>query len=349
MSGSPHGDISVILDLAAFGLFYLLLAWDRWPAYRLSLIFGGVLLLGQMPAHAANFLYGMHLPALFLIAAMMILAGLLGESGWLDYIGRMLLHRGGRVPAWAVIYIMAAVASAFLDNVTTVVFLAPMLRALIKPGEKSYAFSLLFAAILGSNLGGLATLIGDPPNLLIGDAAHLTFGHFFVIFAPASLVLLAVNGLMLFWWERKWGKSTPRVADDQVKRAENAKLYGKRRGIGGIVLGVLVFFFLPFFDKTWELSVIALTGVAIALGYAGFGSVRTALKALEWRTLLFLIGVFWMVEALSDGGVLARLAGLLEGMAGMPAFPWILLGSAALVSSLVDNIPFVVAMIPVVL
>jgi Na+/H+ antiporter NhaD/arsenite permease-like protein len=213
------------------------------------------------------------------------------------------------------------------------------------------AIPLVITTVLASNVGGTATLIGDPPNIMIGShVAELSFLDFIVNLAPVSvLTLVAVTGLVWVFYRRRLVVEPERAAAmAQLDAAENirGKPYLKRSL--AILAGTVLLFFL---HSTLHLepAVVALTG-ATAMLLVASDNVEKALERVDWSTIFFFIGLFVMVGALQQQGVIARvadgLAALTDGSPAREALA-ILWGSAA-GSALVDNIPFTAAMIPVV-
>ncbi|MCL4352357.1 MAG: SLC13 family permease, partial [Firmicutes bacterium] len=283
---------------------------------------------------------------LLLLVGMMTLVGLLGEAGFFVDLGNLMRRWIQASPKRLlfVMYTVTAVASAFLDNVTTVLLLSPALFQIAEAMSLD-PVPLLMVMVVASNLGGMATLIGDPPNILIGTAAHLSFNQFINLLLPGAVIVLAGIAWVLPRLVRhSTGKGTqlPQIAPSPVSYPLRSRLFG----LLGILAITLVAFLL---QRTLRLEAgeIAMGGAALAVIYSG-PRITALPKFVDWGTLGFFVGVFVIVGALEQHGVAQALAELINGHSWGPWLPVVLFSAAAVFSALLDNVPLVAAAIPVI-
>ncbi len=244
---------------------------------------------------------------------------------------------------------MCAGLSAFLDNVTTVVLLAPVTLYLARVLRVS-PVPFLISQILASNIGGAATLIGDPPNILIGSAAGLGFLEFLLNMGPIALAILVV-----FIISTRFLFGRDMAVHDDVKEAilaldEREVLTDVRLlRISLIVISATIVGFLFATPLGLEAGTIALLGAAVLLLLSGL-EVEPVLSEVEWPTLFFFVGLFMLVEAVVHVGIIDALAtALLDLTGGDPTVTTIgLLWLSGIASAIIDNIPYTATMIPVV-
>jgi Na+/H+ antiporter NhaD/arsenite permease-like protein len=246
--------------------------------------------------------------------------------------------------------IITALFSAFLDNVTTVLLVGPMTITICRM-IKANPVPFLLSEILASNIGGTATLIGDPPNIMIGSAAQLSFLDFIFVNAPVVIIIMIAMILCFrFIYGKKLTVTDEAKAEvlalDENKFIKDMKLF--KKSVGMIFL-VIAGFMLH--------SVIGLESCEIALAAGilmviiGSTNVEEAIHHVEWPTLLFFIGLFIVVGALDSTGVIMKMANLIiEATAGKLILTMlVILWISAILSAILDNIPFVATMIPLVL
>lgn len=294
--------------------------------------------------------YGIDWNVIFLLLGMMLIVGAIARTGLFDYLAlRVVGLTGGRPYALLVSLVaLTAVASALVDNVTTVLLVAPMTIAITRE-LRLPAVPFLLAEAFASNIGGTATLIGDPPNIIIGSQAGLSYLDFLANLAPLVLVLLLVfAALCRVMFRSALTYDAARVAkllrDDPRERITDRRML--RWSLA--VLAVVTVAFVLHSALDYDPSVIALLGGGVLLLA---NRERPALLAeVEWGTLAFFGGLFIMVGALIKVGIVGRIANMLaEAIDGR-----LLLGSillmvvSAVLSAVVDNIPYVATMAPVV-
>lgn len=286
-----------------------------------------------------------------LLFGMMILVSMLRKTGFFEYLAIVTAKRSGGSP-WRLLVLLGSITtivSCFLDNVTTVVLIAPV-TILIAEILGINPIPILMAEALLSNIGGVATLIGDPPNIMIGSATGLTFFDFLVHLAPFAFVAWLVALLLLGFIYRREMKESPPEIEVLSKLDEREALHdiGALRKIL-VALGgtILLFFVHHYFELTPAFIAMAGAGVALLLVQP---NVDEILHGVEWGVLVFFAALFVVVGGISSSGLLELLA---EGVAGLARFDLLLTSVAvisisALVSAVVDNIPFTMIMIPVI-
>ncbi|MFC0561834.1 ArsB/NhaD family transporter [Halalkalibacter alkalisediminis] len=318
--------------------------------------FGGVLMLvfGVYEINAA-FLHHIDWHTITLLLAMMILVSITSQSGFFEYVAVSLAKAvGGRpVPLLIMISTLTAFGSAFLNNVTTVLLIVPIIFTLTSL-LKLPAVPFLITIVMASNIGGTATLIGDPPNLMIGQAvSHLTFNDFLFHLSPVVILIFAVVILGLV---ALYKKELVISKEDQAKiLAINPTTYIKDRkllikSVSVLTLTTLGFVIQPFIQV--DLTSIAMVGALLLMLITHEEQeMEEVFRSIEWVTLFFFIGLFMLVGGLKEVGIIDEIAKSIiyftEG--DLPKTALIILWGSGILSGFVDNIPFVAAMIPVIL
>jgi len=295
---------------------------------------------------------------IFLLMGMMIIVGVLKHTGvfqWCAYMSYKLAR--GKVFVLAIyLMIFTAVASSFLDNVTTMLLLTGVAIE-ISLSLSLNPLSLLIPLVLASNVGGTATLIGDPPNIMIGSYAGLTFSDFVIALAGicgVSMVALIIYSKLV--WGRQYAAA--KVEDIEEHIAELREKYQITDMVllryGLAVLGFAVFLFLSHGYWHMEVSIAALMGAAVLLTIAVLtdkvNMIEIIEKDIEWPTLMFFIFLFIIVGAVESSGLLALIADWILELSGgnFVAACSLILWVAAIMSAFVDNIPFTATMLPIV-
>ncbi|MEV6448165.1 ArsB/NhaD family transporter [Amycolatopsis sp. NPDC051716] len=347
--------MSTAIAVTVFVIAYVFIATEKIPKMVAALAGAGVILaLGISGADDAFFSEdtGIDWNVLFLLLGMMIIVGILRRTGVFEYVAIWAAKRakGSPVRVMILLSLITAVASAFLDNVTTVLLIAPVTllvcdRLDIKPAP------FLIAEVLASNIGGTATLIGDPPNIIIGSRAGLTFNDFLVNLTPIVAIELVVFTLVLpRLFRGSFTVDPARVADvlalNEREAIQKPKLLLKS---GVVLLAVLAGFVLHSVIHI-EPSVVALLGAGVLVLLSGTEP-KQYLAGVEWETLLFFAGLFIMIGALVKTGVIGTLARLAADATGGNALlaVMLILGVSTLLSGVIDNIPYVATMSPLVL
>jgi Na+/H+ antiporter NhaD/arsenite permease-like protein len=284
-----------------------------------------------------------------LLIGMMIIVNILRRTGAFEYIA-IKAAKMVRGEPWKILVafaVLTAVASALLDNVTTILLIVPVTLVITETLELSPVLFIL-PLILSSNIGGTATLIGDPPNIMIGSASGLGFIDFIVNLAPVIIVIFVV---VIFIFRFKYKKAMTITEDKRIKIMQmNEKLAIKDKALlkkSLIVLGLTIVGFVLHQYFHFESATVALSGAALLLLISRIDPEEILLD-IEWPTIFFFIALFILVGGLEAVGVIDMLATGLLNLTGdnlMLMVILILVGSAIL-SSFLDNIPFVATMIP---
>jgi len=286
-----------------------------------------------------------------LLLGMMILVALLEPTGFFEFLavwaGR--LSRGRPVRLLVLLGSVTTVLSMFLDNVTTVVLIAPV-TILISEVLGISSTPLLMTEALLSNTGGVATLVGDPPNILIASAAGLSFNDFLTHALPIVVIVWLITVLLLGYLFRFELAASPSSAEAVLRLSPAQTLKDRTtvwRTLAMLGAAILVFFLEDVLDL--YPAFIALSAAAAALVWVR-PNVHQMLQRIEWSVLIFFAALFVMVGGLEAAGVLSYLAGLLAKAKGMPPiwFGIALLWVVALLSAVVYNVPITMALIPVI-
>jgi Na+/H+ antiporter NhaD/arsenite permease-like protein len=295
-----------------------------------------------------------------LLTGMMILVSISRRSGMFEYLAvwsakLAKAHPGGIL---VLLQITTAVLSAFLDNVTTVLLIVPVTLAICTT-LKVPAYPYLFAEIFASNIGGTATLIGDPPNILIGSQVGLTFNEFVYHLTPVILVILAVQMAII---HVLWGKDLKASHDAEarvmaMKPEESIKDWLLLKQ-ALVVLTVVMVGFVLARPLHLEPATIAMFGAAILMLLDNWAhhsekaahNVHQTFGDVEWITIFFFIGLFVVVHGVDVGGLLTLLGNKLVAATGgnLAHAGYAILWASAVLSAIVDNIPFVATMIPLI-
>lgn len=285
------------------------------------------------------------------LVGMMLFVAVVKSSGLFEYIAiwSAKLTRGQPMAILAVFTVITAVLSAFLDNVTTVLLIGPMTIAITQILEVN-PVPFLLSQIMASNIGGTATLIGDPPNIMIGSAAGLSFADFIVNTGPVVVVILAVVLGIFFLMYRgnlhveKENMEKVLTLDEKLTIKDASLL---RKSVIMIVLVVVGFIFHA--QLGIESATVALTAAGVMLLIGGQDA-EDVILGVEWSTILFFIGLFVVVGGLNSTGVIAMLAnGMLDLVGDNEMLAIVLIvWASALISAFLDNIPFVATLIPMI-
>jgi Na+/H+ antiporter NhaD/arsenite permease-like protein len=288
---------------------------------------------------------------IFLLIGMMIIASILKETGVFQWLALQAV-RLGRGSAYRVLVILAlvtAVTSAILDNVTIVILMAPV-TLFVAATLRVSPLPFLISQILASNIGGMATLVGDPPNILIGSAGGIDFLTFFANTGPISaIVLIAFVGQSWFFFRNELQPEAGEPVD--INQLDYDSLITKPDLLfkALVVLAGVVIGFLLHSTLHLEPATIALTGALLLMAWSKTDP-HHILQEVEWGTLLFFVGLFVAVEAVVAVGLIEMLAGYALQLTGGDAAltTMLLLWFSAIASGIVDNIPYTATMIPLV-
>jgi Na+/H+ antiporter NhaD/arsenite permease-like protein len=295
-----------------------------------------------------------------LLTGMMILVSVSRRSGMFQYIAVWSAQAAKAHPAkmLLLLQIATAVLSAFLDNVTTVLLMVPVTLAIVKELEVP-AYPFLFAEIFASNIGGTATLIGDPPNILIGSQVGLSFNEFVIHLTPVIIIVMIVQALMIYLlWGRDL-KTTPErearvMAMNPAASIEDWLLLKQSL----VVITIVMLGFVLARPLHLEPATIAMLGAAVLMLLDNWAhhtekaaqNIHQTFSDVEWITIFFFVGLFMVVHGVEYGGLLKLLAEKLVAATGgsMASAGYAILWASAVLSAIVDNIPFVATMIPLI-
>ncbi|MEV5496940.1 ArsB/NhaD family transporter [Nonomuraea fuscirosea] len=342
------------VSVAVFLASYALIATER--IHRVAAALGGagiMLAIHATGAEAAFFSEhsGIDWNVIFLLLGMMIIVGVLKQTGVFEYLAIWAAKRARGRPfrLMVLLVLITAGASALLDNVTTVLLIAPVTflvceRLAVNP------IPFLIAEALSSNIGGAATLVGDPPNIIIASRGGLSFNDFLIHMAPMVIVLMVVFiGLCRLMFGRSFRYDPERAAEvmalDEREAIADRRLLWQSLAVLALVMAAFVLH--PVLH--YEPSVVALLGAGVLVA-ATRVTTSEAIAEVEWPTLVFFAGLFVMVGALVETGVIAGLSeaavAATDGRLELTTMG--LLGVSAVLSAIVDNIPYVATMSPIV-
>ena len=289
---------------------------------------------------------------LLVLMGMMIVVSIVKKTGVFEYLAIIAAKKAKGDP-WRIIVflcVVTALISAFLDNVTTVLLIVPMTFVITKKLNMN-PMPFLIPEILASNIGGTATLIGDPPNIMIGSRAGLSFTDFIVNLGPIIVLVFAAVFFTLWLLYHKQLHTDEETRQKVFELDESVCI--KDKGLlykCGAVLLLIVLGFILHDVIGMENGVVAMTG-AVLLLLLSRSDVEDALLSIEWPTIFFFTSLFVLVGALEEAGLIASLAGLITGLVkgNLLLAGVLLIWFSALVSSFLDNIPFVATLIPLIL
>ncbi|RUQ28327.1 MAG: hypothetical protein EKK68_14695 [Candidatus Competibacteraceae bacterium] len=342
-----------------FVITYAAIMSEKINRAIVSLLAAGLMiLLGILNQEAA--IRGIDFNTIGLLIGMMVIVAVTRQSGVFQFMAIWSAKKVNANP-WGIlvmISLVTAVTSALLDNVTTVLLVVPV-TLLITEELKVKPYPYLFAMIFASNIGGTSTLIGDPPNIMIGSATGLTFNDFAYHLTPVILVIMAATLLPIYFI---WGRHLQATSEDrqrvmqfnEYEAISNVRLLKYCLAVIGLVIGGFVFAKLLHL----EAATVAMTGAALLLLLANFGHdpehqskhVLDAFNEVEWITIFFFVGLFIVVHGVDGTGLLKLLAEKMMALTGgnLTATTMVILWSSAILSAIIDNIPFVATMIPMI-
>ncbi|HQC34251.1 MAG TPA: ArsB/NhaD family transporter [Methanoculleus sp.] len=361
-------DVLALIAVAVFLFTYALIIDERIHR-AVAAMFGAaiVVFIGVVPWE--GLLEHVDFGTIFLLLGMMIIVNTARGSGLFEYIAirTAKLANGSPIRILILFALVTAVVSAFLDNVTTVLLLTPMLLYVARV-MKLNPVPFLVTEIFASNIGGAATLIGDPPNIMIASSAGLTFNEFLIHLGPIMAVDMVILLLMMYVIYGRSMKVSPGEREEMVRTLdsldERAAITDRvlfRQSVIVIAFVVLLFFIhdrigeilhvvLPFVDPAMGLepAEVALIGAAVLLFWSR-QSPEEIFEKIEWPALFFFGGLFVIVGALVETGVIASIASVMvENVGSTGEAMFIVTWFAAIASAIVDNIPLTAAMIPLI-
>jgi Na+/H+ antiporter NhaD/arsenite permease-like protein len=348
------------LSLALFTATYIAIVTERLNRAIVALIGAVLMIMSGVITQQAALRDGVDFNTLGLLTGMMVIVAITRKCGVFQYVAVWSAKQVNASP-WGILVMLALVTalfSAFLDNVTTVLLVAPV-TLLITEELKIDPYPYLFSEIFASNIGGTATLIGDPPNIMIGSATGLTFNDFVWHLTPVvSVILLATLVPIYFLWGRKLS-ATPEARARVMQFNEREAITDPRLFKQSLaILALVILGFILAHPLHLEPATIAMAGAAALLLLDNFThdavrqskQVHKAFGEVEWVTIFFFLGLFIVVYGIETAGVLKWLANRVVELTGgnlaltAQAILWV----SAIASAIVDNIPFVATMIPLI-
>jgi len=344
-------ETSQIFAIAVFVLVMAVIISEKVHRAAVALAGGIILILSGVISFDQG-IKAIDFATMGVLLGMMLFVAVVKESGLFEYmaIKAAKIAKGDPWRIMVAFIIITAVFSAFLDNVTTVLLVGPMTITICRMiGSDPVPF--LLGEILASNAGGTATLIGDPPNIMIGTAANLSFIDFIIYDAPIIIVIMAVMVIFFrFLYKKKLSTTANAQSEvlnlDEKNFIKDEKLF--KKSVIMIILVVVAFVCHSFLGvESCEVALAA----GIIMVIIGRTSVEEAIHNVEWPTLLFFIGLFIVVGALDKTGVIGMMAnGIIHITGGNVILTmFVILWVSALLSAILDNIPFVATMIPLIL
>lgn len=342
------------LAITVFLLAYILIASERFNRVAVALAgAAAMIVIGATDADAIFYNHdtGIDWNVIFLLLGMMIIVSVIHKTGFFEYLAVKAIKKAKGEPKRALVslIILTAVASAILDNVTTILLAVPMTLIVCKQLNVS-PVPFILSQVFASNIGGASTLVGDPPNIIIASRANLSFNDFLIHMAPWAIVVMLVITPMLIFMFRNQLVNT--ASDRKKISLLDESTYIKDRVLLKKSLFVLTAVMVAFVLHTalhLEPSIVALLGAGVLVAISRLKPSDYAMD-VEWNTLIFFAGLFIMVGALVNTGALAKFAQSLKEQIGDQASlaAMVLLIVSAVLSGIVDNIPFVASMSPVV-
>ncbi|MBZ0093654.1 MAG: ArsB/NhaD family transporter [Sulfuricellaceae bacterium] len=349
----------LFLSLTIFALTYAVIVTEKINRAIVALLGAGLMILGGALTQEQAFA-GIDLNTIGLLTGMMVIVALTQKCGVFQYVAIVAAKRAKADP-WKLLMMLAtvtAVFSAFLDNVTTVLLVTPVTLLIVEELKLS-PYPYLFTNILASNIGGTATLIGDPPNIMIGSAAGLTFNDFVMHLTPVIVVVFCATLLPIYLiWGRRLHAAPElraRVMAFNEREAITDRLLLKQ---ALSVISLVILGFVLAHPLHMKPATIAMFGAAVLLLLRTAGkeaeeqshTVQKTFAEVEWVTLFFFIGLFVVVAGIEKAGALRWLAQEIVAATGghYSATAHTILWVSAVLSAVVDNIPFVATMIPVI-
>jgi Na+/H+ antiporter NhaD/arsenite permease-like protein len=349
-----HNTLGIIVSGVVFAITYIVIFTEKInrtiAAFvgAVSMIIAGMI-FGFYSQSAA--LKAIDANTIILLFGMMMIVAMLKKTGFFNYLAIWTAKKTKGDPWKLTLYfgIVTTVVSMFLDNVTTIIIIAPITILVAKMLGIS-AIPMLMAEALLSDTGGVATLVGDPPNIMIGSAAGYNFSYFLIHMGPVVFTALVLTTISLKIIYRKELAKKPQNIDALMRMDERDSI----KDLGGlkkVLFALMIIIVLFFIHHHLHLlpSFVAIIGTAVALALLR-PNIDEILHDVEWSVLLFFISLFVCVGGIEHSGLISRIANYIVSVGSsneVLLFLLVLFGSA-IMSAIVDNIPFTMAMIPVI-
>lgn len=341
-----------IWAIGIFLVIYALIISEKIHRTIVAMI-GGLLMVTLGIVDQETALHHIDFNTLGLLIGMMIIVSITADTGLFKFIAVWAAKKskGDPVRILIALVLITAIGSAFLDNVTTVLLMVPVTFSITRQ-LRVPPMPFLITQIIASNVGGTATLIGDPPNIMIGSAVkELTFMAFINNLTPITMIIMVIYIPIFIFLFRKQIQTTPELTksimdlDEKELIADHKLLRKSLTVLGFTILGFFLHQLLHL-----ESATVALVGAFVLLLITGEHMMEQALTKVEWTTIFFFVGLFVLVSGLVETGVIAKLAAqaieLTDG--NVVATSLLILWLSAIGSAFLDNIPFVATMIPMI-
>lgn len=349
---------AITVSAAILIIAYIFIAIEKIPKVTIALVGASLtLLLGLLGQNAkvngsldpSYFINYVDFNVIFLLVSMMIIVSIATRSGMFNWLANAMLKKTKGHPKTILfcLAVFTAVVSAFLDNVTTVILIMPVTFVIAEELDIN-PVPFLIVEILASNIGGTATLIGDPPNIIIGSAAGLSFMDFLQeLTGIVAVILVVVVSVMTFWF-RKHLHATPEAMEKVVNMDNSKTIKDKPLMIRSLIVLTLVILGFVTHDATGiQTSVCAMAGASILLL---FEKPSDILNDVEWNTIFFFIGLFIIIGGFEKAGGIELMAKwLLDITHGSQSLAsMVILWGSGILSGIIDNIPYTATMTPMI-
>ncbi len=349
----------LVVSLTIFVFTYAVIVTERINRSIVALLGAGLMIFSGVLNQLQAF-HGIDFNTISLLTGMMVIVALTQKSGVFQYVAIVAAKSVKADPWWLLVMLslVTAVFSALLDNVTTVLLVAPV-TLLITDALHLKPYPYLFSVIFASNIGGTSTLIGDPPNIMIGSAAKLTFNDFVLNLGPVVVVIMALTLIPLYLI---WGRKLTASDEDRAM----VMAFNERESITDVrllkqalfVIALTILGFILAHHIHQEAGTIAMFGAALLLLLRVYDQkaeeqshiIHRTFGEVEWITVFFFVGLFVVVAGIEHAGALKILANQIVELTGgeFTITAYVILWVSAVLSAVVDNIPFVATMIPVI-
>lgn len=345
---------AVVVAASILIVAYIFIAWEKISKVTVALLgacatlFVGLLQTEKTPEGLAEYFTNfIDFNVIFLLVSMMIIVHIAAKSGMFTWLANEILKhtKGKPLAVFFSLSLFTAVASAFLDNVTTVILVMPITFAACKKLDLN-PVPFLISEIICSNIGGTTTLIGDPPNIIIGSAAGFSFMDFVKeLTGVVAIIFLVASGLLAFMF-RKQMKTTPEKMESVAQIDNSGTITDKILALrAGIVLLLVILGFMAHDLTHIPTFLVAMIGASVLLI---FEKPAKILVEVEWNTIFFFVGLFIIIGGLeASGGIKIMANWLLEVTNGSQnATSMIILWASGILSGIIDNIPYTATMAP---
>ena len=347
---------SVAISAGLLILAYIFIALERIPKVTIALLGAAVTIVLGLVSQSKNigealnphyFINFVDFNVIFLLVAMMIIVAITTKSGVFNWLANELLKltKGHPIKVLFALGLFTAVTSAFLDNVTTVILIMPITFAIAKKLDID-PIPYLLTEIFASNIGGTATLIGDPPNIIIGSAGNLSFMDFVKELTPVVAIILAVVVIVLALVFKKKLVASPEKMAEVANIDNSNSITDKKLMIRStIILALVILGFMTHDITHLETCVVAMLGASFLLL---FEKPTEILRDVEWNTIFFFIGLFIIIGGLeASGGIKLMAEWILKVTQGsQTAASMLILWASGIISGIIDNIPYTATMAP---